>query len=173
MKMYFVSGVCGVGKSALIPHLRAALPADTYQVLDFDSRGVPDDADRTWRMSESQHWINTAVEAATKGTTLIVCGFIKPEDLEKLSRPDDLNIEIIVLDADADTIRKRLVGRYTKDGVFDGNQRVVGKPVNEFIESNVWYSKEMRTSCSAAGCKIIDTSHLTPEEVAKKVIELL
>ncbi|MDB5189304.1 MAG: hypothetical protein JWL82_261 [Parcubacteria group bacterium] len=45
MKTYFISGVNGVGKSTLMPHLREILPEEKYSIVDFDSRGVPDDAD--------------------------------------------------------------------------------------------------------------------------------
>lgn len=46
--VYFVSGVCGVGKSSIMPYLKELLPADNYDVRDFDERGVPDGADSNW-----------------------------------------------------------------------------------------------------------------------------
>jgi len=172
-KIYFVSGVCGVGKSTIIPHLKKLLPSDKYDVRDFDERGVPDGADREWRKSEIRNWLNVGTQAAQKGVTTIICGFTKTSDLEGLTVGDTPEVEILLLDADAETIRKRLVGRYTKDGVFDENQKVIGKPVNEFIESNVYYCDIMRKECLEGGCKVIDTSNRTPEEVAKSVVNLL
>ncbi|MEK7602383.1 MAG: AAA family ATPase [Patescibacteria group bacterium] len=168
MKTYFVSGVNGVGKSTLIPHLREMLPADKYIVHDFDARGVPDGADHNWRKSEIQYWLEESARAAEESRETIICGFAKPEDFDT-----DSDVEIIVLDADEETVRQRLTNRYTKDGVFDENQKVTGKPVNEFIAGNVWYAKKMREECSAAGCQVIDTSFISPEEVAKKVVELI
>ncbi|HEX5774998.1 MAG TPA: hypothetical protein VFY28_03540, partial [Candidatus Paceibacterota bacterium] len=76
-KIYFVSGVNGVGKSTLIPHLKALLPADKYIVHDFDARGVPDGADRAWRINEVKLWLEEAAKIEDKNT--VVCGFAKPE----------------------------------------------------------------------------------------------
>lgn len=170
MKIYFISGVNGVGKSTLIPHLRIQLPADKYVVHDFDARGVPDGADHNWRKSEIRHWLEEGTKAAKEGKGTIICGFAKPEDFDGLTRAETPEIEVIVLDADPETIRTRLTNRYTKDGVFDENQKVIGKPVTEFIAGNVWYAKKMREECEAAGCKIIDTSSITPEEVARQIV---
>jgi broad-specificity NMP kinase len=167
MKTYFISGVNGVGKSTLIPHLREMLPADKYIVYDFDARGVPDGADRNWRKSEIEYWLGESAKTAIEGKATVICGFAKPEDFNESV---DSEVEIIVLDADEETVRQRLITRYTKDGVFDENQTVIGKPVNEFIAGNVWYAKKMREECGASGCKIIDTSTITPEEVAHQVV---
>jgi len=172
-KIYFVSGVCGVGKSAVIPHLKNFLPKDRYDVRDFDERGVPDGANHAWRKSEVKKWLEIGTEAAQRGVSTIICGFVKKKDFEEEEKEDSLEIEVILLDADAKTIRKRLVGRYSKDGVFDETQKVIGKPVNEFIESNVYYCPIMRKESVEDGAKIIDTSNLTPEEVAKRVVNLV
>lgn len=170
-KVYFVSGVNGVGKSTLIPHLKALLPADKYMVYDFDARGVPDGADRTWRQNEIRLWLEEATK--TEGKDTIVCGFVKPDDLEQIIGIDLPEVRIIVLYADEETIRARLIGRYSKDGVFDENQKVIGKPVTEFIAGNVWYANRMREECSAAGCPIVDTSSLNPEQVAEQVVQII
>lgn len=168
---YFVSGVCGVGKSAIMPYLKELLPAEKFDVRDFDERGVPDSADSAWRKQEVQKWLEIATESAKQGISTIICGFAKSKDFEGVVSEDTPPIEILLLDADAEMIRKRLMGRYSKDGVFDETRKVIGKPVTEFIESNVYYCDIMRKECAEEGCKIIDTSSSTPEEVAQKVVE--
>jgi broad-specificity NMP kinase len=168
MKTYFVSGVNGVGKSTLIPHLRTHLPPEKYVVFDFDKRGVPDGADHAWRKNEIKYWLEEAARNAHENKEIVVCGFAKKEDFEPGAA-----VEIIVLDASPEVIRERLVKRYTKNGVFDENQKVIGKPVNDFIENNVWYVKTMREECEAAGCPIVDTSNATPEQTAARVAELI
>ncbi|MEA2701830.1 MAG: hypothetical protein QOE22_539 [Candidatus Parcubacteria bacterium] len=170
-RVYFVSGVNGVGKSTLIPHLKTLLPADKYAVHDFDARGVPDGADHAWRLNEVRLWLEEAAKADGKDS--IVCGFVKPEDFEQIADTNLPEARVILLYADAETIRTRLTGRYTKDGVFDENRKVIGKPVMEFIASNVWYAEKMREECSAAGCPIIDTSSLSPDEVAEQVVQII
>lgn len=168
---YFISGVNGVGKSSVMPFLRTLLPEST--VVDFDSRGVPDGADKNWRIAEATHWANEGIAASASGKLFIVCGFVKPQDFADLSEALRSEIKIIVLDADEETVRRRLMGRYTKDGVFDENQKVIGKPVREFIDGNVWYAKKMREESVEDGLPVIDTSKLTSEEVARKILEII
>lgn len=169
MKTLFISGVCGVGKSTLMPHLRDLLPS-TYEVIDFDSRGVPDGADHAWRKSEATHWLQEGEKKGADGTTLVVCGFVKPGDFETEQRG---HVQIIVLDASADIIRARLVGRYSKDGIFDETQTVIGRSVTEFIDGNVWYAKKMREESIADGLNVVDTSDRTPEHVAQEVARII
>lgn len=172
-KIYFLTGVCGVGKSTLIPYLKVLLPANTYDIRDFDERGVPDGADHLWRENEIKLWLEEGSTLAKDGISTVICGFAKKKDFAGLMSSDISEVELILLHADAETVRKRLVGRYTKNGVFDENQKVIGKPVTEFIAGNVWYSSKMREECEADGCEIIDTSRATPEEVARQVVALL
>lgn len=169
MKTYFISGVCGVGKSTLIPHLRELLPVEKYLVVDFDSRGVPDGADHAWRKSEASYWLSEGKKMTELGKELIVCGFVKETDFPE----NELGFEVIVLDADKDTILERLMKRYTKNGVFDESQKVIGKPVMEFIGGNVWYSNKMREESLTAGHPIVDTSNKLPKDVASEVVALI
>lgn len=171
--MYFISGVNGVGKSSVMPHLRTLLPESEFTIVDFDSRGVPDGADRSWRIAEATHWAGEGTKASAAGKKLIVCGFVKPQDFADLPEEIRSEIKILVLDADEETVRARLVGRYTKDGVFDPNQRVIGKPVTEFIDGNVWYAKKMREESAEDGLPIIDTSGLSPMEVAQQIAHIV
>jgi broad-specificity NMP kinase len=172
-KIYFISGVCGVGKTSIIPHLNNLLPKERYDVRDFDERGVPDGADHAWRMDEVKKWLEIGTESAKAGVSTIICGFVKKKDFVDKMQPDTPEIVTILLDADSETIRTRLMGRYSTDGVFDPTKKVIGKPVTEFIESNVYYCDIMRTESAAEGAHIIDTSDLTPLEVAEKVVEIL
>jgi thymidylate kinase len=175
IRIYFLSGANGVGKSSIIPYLKSLLPADSFAVFDFDARGVPEDADRNWRISETKHWISEGRRLASEDMSTIICGFIKPTDIREydLANVEQPKIELILLDAEPEIIRQRLTGRYTNDGIFDASQKVIGKPIEEFISGNVWYCGKMREEFEKAGYPIIDTSLLSPEEVAKKVADLV
>lgn len=172
-KIYFISGVCGVGKTTLIPHLKKVLPNEQYDIRDFDERGVPAGADHAWRKSEVKNWLSIGTTSAQKGLSTIICGFVKKEDFEGLIEAETPEIKLVLLDADPEIIRKRLIGRYSVDGIFDENKKVCGNPVNEFIENNVTYCKTMREECEKAGYEIIDTSTMQPNEVAEKVIDIV
>lgn len=172
-KIFFISGVNGVGKSSIMPHLSRLFPIGNFEIRDFDERGVPENADDTWRISETKHWVDEGRKLFEQNKSIIICGFVKPADFQGLLSDETLGIECIFLDAQPEIIRQRLVGRYTKDGFFDKEQRVIGKPINVFIEGNIYISGQMKKMFEELSCPIIDTSNLTPAEVAKKVVGII
>ena len=172
-KIFFISGVCGVGKTTVIFELKLLLSQDGYEIYDFDSRGVPEDADHEWRISETHYWIDKGRNLAKKDKNIIVCGFTNPDEFGNKIKSSLSEIELILLDAQPEIIKERLIKRYTKDGVFDENQKVVGKPVNKFIKENVSFVGNLQDIFKKNNCPIIDTSELTPKEVAKEVVKSL
>ncbi len=56
MKLYFIGGASGSGKTAVMPHLKKLL-GDGIAVYDFDDIGVPDDADKKWRQESTEKWL--------------------------------------------------------------------------------------------------------------------
>ncbi len=172
-KIYFISGVNGVGKSTIMPFLNLLLPKNKFEIHDFDERGVPENADKNWRISETKHWINEGAKLAQENKGIIICGFVKPTDFPDLSESDFLEIIKIFLDAQPELIRQRLINRYTKDGFFDESQKVIGKPIEEFIAGNIYILGQMKKMFGELNCPIIDTTDLTPKEVARKVAYII
>ncbi len=172
-KIYFISGVNGIGKSSIIPFLLPNLPGDKFEIHDFDERGVPDDADKNWRISTLEYWINKGVQNIHKNKNTIICGFVKLTDFQGEYNLQSLEIIGILLDAKANVVKKRLQSRYSKKGVFDKKQIIIGKSIDKFIEGNIYILGKMRKDFEESGCKIIDTSELTPEEVARKIVDLV
>lgn len=171
-EIIFVCGVNGVGKSSIIPYLKSLLSLDKYDIRDFDERGVPESAGSAWRMSETAYWLETAKRTLKDtGRITIVCGFIKPIDFGTSLKDLGSTIQCILLDAHSDAIRQRLKQRYTKNGFFDPEQKVIGKSVLEFIDGNLYTLNMLKGEFEALGCPIIDTSKLAPEEVAKSIIQ--
>ena len=164
-KTIFITGVNGVGKSAIMPYLINLLSED-FCVFDFDQRGVPENADKNWRISESQYWINESKRLALENKKTIICGFVKLTDLA-----EGENVEWILLDAPPEIIEQRLKERYSKEGIFDETQKVIGKPIQEFISGNLYILEKMRQAFQEKNCVIIDTSNLTPKEVAEEVVK--
>lgn len=163
---FFIIGANGVGKSTLLSHLRSLLPEDSFELHDFDERGVPDNADRVWRASETDYWINLGEENKIKGTSTVICGFSKPAEIGRRA-------VIVLLDVDAATLEQRLRGRYqTKESLIELN-RTTGKTVEKFVMDNVYVSSLLRKDCEALGCPIIDTTAFSPSEVAERVSVLL
>lgn len=172
-KIYFISGVNGVGKTAIMPFLKILLPSNQFEIHDFDERGVPEKANGNWRISETKYWVDLGVELMSKNKSIVVCGFVKPADFQEMLSDELLGITLVFLDASPEVIRQRLTGRYTKDGYFNESQMVIGKPINVFIDGNIYILGQMKESFAKLNCPIVDTSNLTPKEVAKQVVGMI
>ena len=86
---------------------------------------------------------------------------------------EDLGISLMLLDAQPEIIRQRLINRYSIDGHFDESQTVIGKPINVFIDGNLYILSQMKKMFEELGCPIVDATDSTPEEVAKQVVKLI
>lgn len=169
-EIIFICGVNGVGKTAVVPKLKLFLSEKEFIIHDFDERGVPENAGSVWRKSEINYWLDQAVKDAENNLTSIICGFIKPTDLGDAIKDVGSKIRCILLDAKPEVIRARLTQRYTRNGVFDPKEKIIGKTVQEFIEGNVYIREQMKADFEKLNCSVIDTSDLTPVEVAEKVV---
>ncbi len=56
MRLYFIGGASGSGKTAVMPYLKELL-GDDIAVYDFDDIGVPDGADKKWRQESTEKWL--------------------------------------------------------------------------------------------------------------------
>lgn len=56
MRLYFIGGASGSGKTAVMPHLKELL-GDDIAVYDFDDIGVPEGADKKWRQESTEKWL--------------------------------------------------------------------------------------------------------------------
>ncbi len=56
MKLYFIGGASGSGKTAVMPYLKELL-GDSIAVYDFDDIGVPDAANKRWRQESTEKWL--------------------------------------------------------------------------------------------------------------------
>lgn len=167
----FVIGANGVGKSAIVPHLRAALPDGDFEVIDFDQRGVPDGADRVWRASETRHWLETAKRNAANGRSTVVCGFMKPAEIAEAATEIGATPSGILLDVDEANLSARLPSRYPTPESLEVLLRKSGKTLEKFLGDNVYVAKILRRDAEAAGYLIVDTNGLSPKQVAEKILE--
>ncbi len=163
----FITGVCGVGKTSLIKPLKELLGSE-FEVHDFDERGVPNNAGHGWRLAETQYWIGLGLDNSKKGLKTIVCGFARPSEIS-----DNSAVGFILLDATAETIRKRLLNRYQTPESIETIQNVSGKTLEQFIDDNANFSSTMRTEAGECKVDVIDTNTMNPVEVAQKVADIL
>ncbi|MDB5237031.1 MAG: hypothetical protein JWL88_133 [Parcubacteria group bacterium] len=167
--IYLITGVNGVGKSSIIPYLAEELSDKDFAIHDFDERGVPDSAGKEWRETELNYWLSVGEANAEKEVSTIICGYMKPEEIHSAS----LEVKVILLDADAETIASRVLSRYETPESLTELERTTGKTPEEFAASNVWVSAKFRELSNEYGYMIIDTSHLTPEAVASEIVARL
>ena len=166
LKITFVIGVNGVGKTTTLAELQKILQNENCELYDFDERGVPENADRIWRISETDYWISRGMDNRSRNIATVIFGFVKPDEVEK-------SIGIILLDANKDTIENRIRGRYTTKESLDDLYRKTGKTLEKFIEGNVYVSSVLRERCLEIGCEIISTDEMLPEKIANNILTLL
>ena len=170
-RLIIVTGVNGIGKSTVIPELESRLKDSFFEIHDFDERGVPDNAGAEWRESETTHWFQLAKENETKGIKTVVCGFMKASDIDFAKEKEpEVEPAVHLLDADAETISARIMSRYTTPESLKELERTTGKTPEKFVQDNVWVSTKFREAAEERGYTIVDTSNLTPPEVAENLV---
>lgn len=70
--LFFITGASGSGKSSCLPGLRERFPEMAW--YEFDSGGVPPDADTAWRQYTLEAWMRRAQEQAARGQDCGICG---------------------------------------------------------------------------------------------------
>ena len=173
-KIYFISGVSGVGKTSTLLHLKKMLPGDQYDIHDLDERGVPDGGGQVWLDGETRHWLEVAKTNATVGKSTIICGFADPDQFEKIyNQETDVPAKIILLHASSETIRKRLYGRYPTPESIKEINRASGVSLDTFVEGCISFAPEFHSVFKKHAFPIVDTDNKTPEEVTREIIKNL
>lgn len=172
--VYFISGVCGTGKSSTIKYLKLFLPEKDYDIRDFDERGVPDGGGLTWHNSETKYWLEVASTNAKDNRSTIICGFANPETFELVyggsKYPPAL---IFLLNASGEMIKKRLSQRHnTKESIEEIN-RASGVKLEKFIEDNIEFAPKLKEIFVKRNLPIIETDNLTPEGVVRDIIKII
>ncbi len=173
-KIYFVSGVSGVGKTSTLKHLRNVLNKNFYDVRDLDERGVPDGGGIKWLKNETRYWLDIAKENSKIGKSTIICGFANPELFDEIYNGDtDIPAQMILLNASANTIHSRLMGRHDTQESIKEIERASGVSLDTFIENNTKFSVEFRKIFEQRKLPIIETDNLNPVEVSEEVIKII
>ena len=173
-KIYFISGVSGVGKTSTLEHLKKILPKSTFDVRDFDERGVPDGGGPTWHNNETRHWLDVAAQNALSGKSTVISGFTNPEQFKKIHNPEkDIPAQVILLDVSPEVLKKRLYGRHMTPKSKQEIERAAGTSLDEFVEQCASFAPQLRSIFEQHNFPIINTDDKTPEEVSQEVATLL
>lgn len=172
-KTFFIIGANGVGKTTILTFFKKLLSKDNFIIYDFDERGVPDNADKDWRKSETEYWLKLGEENKKDDKNTVIFGFAKPEEIEEISQTLLEKPIVICLDANGETISERIKSRYHTKESINELLRTTGKSVDKFIMDNIYYSNFLRDSCLKYGYQIVDTTGKIPDEVSIKVLSII
>ena len=173
-KIYFISGVSGVGKTSTLQKLKELLSTNTFDIRDFDERGVPDGGGQVWHDNETRYWLNVAISNAKAGKSTIISGFTNPEQFKKIHNSEkDISAQIILLDVSPDVLRKRLYGRHVTPESRQEIERAGGVSLDEFVEQCASFAPKLRLIFEQNGFPIIDTNNKTSEIIAQEIIKIL
>jgi N-acetylglutamate synthase-like GNAT family acetyltransferase len=182
MRLYFIGGASGSGKTAVMPHLKELL-GDGIAVYDFDDIGVPDGADKKWRGESTEKWLQKLLSEGKDACLLgqIVLG-------EILSCPSAKQIDKInfcLLDV-SDFER---IGRLKKRNTYGADQNMLNwaawlrmhnqdpqwasHVIQEDAASIMDFTKlfALKSYEEVANVKILDTTDLALHEVAGELAD--
>jgi energy-coupling factor transporter ATP-binding protein EcfA2 len=169
MKIFFVIGSNGVGKSTLVDLLKRSLISD-FEIHDFDERGVPNDANKSWRQTELLYWLTLSKQNLDREISTIICGFVKPIEILESSRNLEIEPIVCLLDVVKSELELRLLKRYNSEIAINELMRTTGKSVEKFLQDSIYTSSLLRIESERCKFFILNTSLQSPQQVAEKVI---
>lgn len=104
-----LTGASGAGKSTLLAMLAEIDWGHPLACVEFDSIGVPEGADTSWRHGAIEHWVQRALAEQEAGGHLLLCGQVPIGELLAAPSADQLDgIAICVLHCAPESRWKRL-----------------------------------------------------------------
>jgi broad-specificity NMP kinase len=174
IKIYFISGVSGIGKTSTLIHLKNKLDLNLFDVRDLDEKGVPDGGGLEWLNQTTRYWLDVANLNSKKGKSTIICGFANPELMEQVYKKDeDVPVVIILLNASPENIRTRLLLRHNTPESIKEIERASGVTLEKFVENNMTFSIEFKKIFENRNLPIIETDNKSPEEVAEEIVKII
>jgi RNase adaptor protein for sRNA GlmZ degradation len=172
-KAIFITGSSGVGKSTVVKGLREKGP-EGFEIFDFDELGVPLDADTNWRIETTGKWLDKVRGIAVEGKILVVVGLTQPDEVEKAAKEKGVEVSYCMLEADEEELERRLKAwRFSTPERIASLKKYEGVTVDEYFEKNRNHINLIKKEAEKGNAYFIDTTHLKPDEVARKVLEWL
>ena len=182
MRLYFIGGASGSGKTAVMPHLKELL-GDDIAVYDFDDIGVPEGADKKWRQESTEKWLQKRLSEGKDACLLgqIVLG-------EILSCPSAKHIDKINFCL-LDVHDFERIGRLKKRNTYGADQNMLNwsawlrmhhqdpqwgpHVIQEDAASIMDFTKlsALKSYEEVANVKILDTTDLALHEVAGELAD--
>lgn len=180
MKLYFIGGASGSGKTAIMPELQKILGSE-IKVYDFDDIGVPEGADKKWRQESTEKWLQQLLSDGKDACLLgqivlgeiIACPSAKKLDYINFCLLDVSDFERIqrlkkrnTYGADQNMLNwSAWLRMHTRDPQW--TQQVIKDASWDGLDFSSW--DRSLTWPTNVSTKIIDTTSLDIKEVAEKV----
>lgn len=158
--LYIVTGVSGSGKTFVAKELRRIMP--DYVVFDYDTvfnvlRNSPEKVDKH---QVQKIWLRVARDIAESGRKTIICGLIKPQDIEICKEIRYFShIHYLILHCDDQTREMRLSAR---ENMTNKKIQYIKKLAKWFVEIADKYKPPI---------PIIDTTKTEVSKVAEQIKE--
>ncbi len=171
----FITGTGGAGKTTLIADLKRDLPAEKFDIHDID------EADRwgdnanysAWRRAKIEYYLEQSKKNDKKGIDTILCGIIFPQGVLNSEVYPGASARFILLDAEPDSIASRLRVRHTT-ATEEWLREAGANQAETALSLKKTFSDQMGVKLrEKPRVDIIDTSHLSADEVLSKVKQLL
>jgi N-acetylglutamate synthase-like GNAT family acetyltransferase len=182
MRLYFIGGASGSGKTAVMPYLKDLL-GDGIAVYDFDDIGVPDGADKKWRQESTEKWLQKLL---IDGKDALLLGQIVLGEI--LSCPSAKQIDKINFCL-LDVSDFKRIGRLKKRNTYGADQNMLNwaawlrmhnqdprwtpHVIEEDAASIMDFTKlsTLKSYEEVANIKTLDTTNLSLHEVAMELAD--
>jgi len=165
----WLTGASGVGKTTLLYNLKEKYSnKGNCEFLEFDSIGIPSkekmikeyDSGENWQRAKTYEWIEKMINGYPDKNLIIIDGQANLEFIKiGFEKQNFNNYQIILVDCKQNIMVKRLV-----------NERRQAWLANKDMKN---WLKFLRTQAQDFGITIIETSHVTPNQVMEKFEEIL
>jgi dephospho-CoA kinase len=157
--LYIITGASASGKTFVVKELRRIMP--DYVVFDYDRimKYLKKDSDKVDKHQIQNIWLRVAQDIAESGRITILCGLIKPQDIETCKESRYFShIYYLILHCDEKTREIRLRAR--KKMSEEKIQYNINKLAKGFIE----YAEQNKPRIP-----IVDTSQTDVTKVAEQI----
>jgi broad-specificity NMP kinase len=169
---FFITGASGVGKSTALRLVRDASTAqEQLRFRDIDDAGVPRGVDAAWRREQVAAWVELAARMRRDGLVLVLSGVVEPGDVDDAMPARPVVVpRFCLLHASAKVLAARLRERLSSPAAAADLVRVTGQAPQQYVEAVARHAAHLHSSFAGRGdTAVIDTSDLTPQQVAEAV----
>lgn len=161
MKIYYLIGASGAGKTTLVTNLKKKYRGDkTWQFLHFDSVGVPSvekmieefGSPEGWQEDLTHKWIERIFKDFADKEVVVFEGQVQPRFIVSFMKEKGFtNYEVLLIDCSDDEMSHRLTHKRNQPDL-----------VNQDMKN--WF-KFLREESGRFGIPILDTTKLSEAEV--------